>query len=475
MMGVSSLNEWPPLTDEEIAALEHHVRKHPPPGVSFADSVVEEDAGRATPRLLRPLPICRLPRQWNQMRDGGLYQVAAHYGEWICPIEHRGTMIGTVRASRTTDPSRPWIVWGSTADAQSATVLTNLSKQLEHHDIRVLEQVGSGIRGFWVHADGQDRVRLLPEQADDYSIDPGPFIDRVAKVHSRKHPIGPRGPHPSAPAKYRLRRLGWPLLTAAWILGLVMAGVAIRSYAGHLSPTGGLYSLISNWCIVQILMLALCISAGYLVCGRPFGVLIDNRNRYSLARLQWLVWFTAIFGVYFTEALWNVGQGLELPKLSPDILKLLGFSTLVPVVSATIIDTKKNAPIPAPQPSANALPTGIQASTSAPGGLPAPAPPPGQPDQVGKIDVNTSPRDAGWQDLYMGEEVANRDVIDVSRLQQLVATLLVAIVFYGDASDTLGIVKMRAPLALPPLGNDLINLLGLSQAGYLAYKAVPKT
>ena len=47
------------------------------------------------------------------------------------------------------------------------------------------------------------------------------------------------------------------------------------------------------------------------------------------------------------------------------------------------------------------------------------------PTLEGKLDVNTSPREAAFQDLYLGEEEATRTSIDASRLQKLIVTILV--------------------------------------------------
>ena len=39
------------------------------------------------------------------------------------------------------------------------------------------------------------------------------------------------------------------------------------------------------------------------------GILIDDRNRVSLSRFQWVVWLLLILGSYFTEMIWNISQG----------------------------------------------------------------------------------------------------------------------------------------------------------------------
>jgi hypothetical protein len=117
------------------------------------------------------------------------------------------------------------------------------------------------------------------------------------------------------------------------------------------------------------------------------------------------------------------------------------------------------------------------------------APPPpdnpsiGTPTNVGLIDANVDPSEASWADLYLGDEVANRDVVDISRLQKLIVTVLLVMTYVqllwfhlmGDLTDKSGKLITDGHFTnMPQVGDTFIWLLGISHGAYLAYKAVPK-
>jgi len=118
----------------------------------------------------------------------------------------------------------------------------------------------------------------------------------------------------------------------------------------------------------------------------------------------------------------------------------------------------------------------------------APAPPDdpaiGTPTNVGLVDANVDSSEASWADLYLGEEVSNRDVVDISRLQKLIVTVLLIMTYVQllwshlllDLHDQGGKLLSNAHFTqMPPVGDTFIWLLGISHGAYLAYKAVPKS
>jgi hypothetical protein len=201
-------------------------------------------------------------------------------------------------------------------------------------------------------------------------------------------------------------------------------------------------------------LVAFCAVAGCVVNKRIDGIFIDERNRISLARLQWVAWIVVIFSSYFTISALNLASGIApLPKMPTELLELLGIVTGSAVVSNVIVDSKKSVPVgPQPQPS------------------------PGEPAQVGLMDRNLTPAEASWADLYCGEEASNRDVVDVSRLQQLVITILLIITYIGQIWLSLEKATISGTLTdMPTIDSSFVTLLGASHAGYLFYKATPKT
>lgn len=104
----------------------------------------------------------------------------------------------------------------------------------------------------------------------------------------------------------------------------------------------------------------------------------------------------------------------------------------------------------------------------------------------GPLQTNPGQDDARWSDLITGEEVANADQVDVSRLQFLVITFLligsyvILILRYLGSLDGARILianSSNVPIfpSMPPIDGTFLGLLALSHGGYLAFKALPAT
>ena len=212
------------------------------------------------------------------------------------------------------------------------------------------------------------------------------------------------------------------------------------------------------WIVTIILILVICITAGKLVNDRIDGILVSDRNRLSLGRLQWTAWLILIMSAYFVAAIWNAGHGGNMPAIPEQLLGLLGIVSGSSVVGSVISNSKKQTDAP-----------------SAPGatGLKATAANDKSATNAGQLDANKSSADASWADLYLGDDVGNRYVVDISRLQKLLITIILMAVYAG------WLWKMLAdagPYALPGLDEKqtFLWLLGISHASYLAIKATPK-
>jgi hypothetical protein len=97
------------------------------------------------------------------------------------------------------------------------------------------------------------------------------------------------------------------------------------------------------------------------------------------------------------------------------------------------------------------------------------------PTLVGKIDRNLAPTEASWADLYLGEEEANRFTVDVSRLQKLLTTIILVIVYFVMVRSAFAQLPSYDRFVMPMVGANFVALLGASHAAYLAYKATPKS
>ena len=82
--------------------------------------------------------------------------------------------------------------------------------------------------------------------------------------------------------------------------------------------------------------------------------------------------------------------------------------------------------------------------------------------------------DASFADIFEGDELGNRDHLDISKVQMLLITVGLAL-SYGYAVLTL-LAQATPPLtSFPPFNSSLALLLAVSQGTYLSYKAAPHT
>jgi hypothetical protein len=217
-------------------------------------------------------------------------------------------------------------------------------------------------------------------------------------------------------------------------------------------------ALLTWWIIMGLLVLSVLI-LGAGIAGNWLGILIDQRNKMSLSRLQVVLWTILILSAWITASLWNLQQGVTDPlgiNVPVEVWALLGISGVSFVAQPLILNVKQN-------------------QTS------------------GAVDTNDSKKEASPDDMFKGDDQGNANYIDLSKVQMFFFTI-VLVLTYGAALGQMflspqNVVPLptlatgaQAPLppqyplgiwGFPLLSAGMITLLALSHAGYLAYKAVP--
>jgi hypothetical protein len=244
-----------------------------------------------------------------------------------------------------------------------------------------------------------------------------------------------------------------PAWTRWHTLSLVVIIIAI-GVLGVATPGLNL-SKLASWLINLALFVAFLVVVGHGVTGRPLGLLIDDRKKMSLSRLQMVLWTITILSGLLTAALSNIG--LFIAALSnADLQKQLGpsFAPLAILVSSNVwllMGISTTSLIGSPLLNSNKM-------------------------RDGKIETRDDPHDAEVADLFRGEELSNNDVLDLAKVQMFFFTVvlvlayavLIGAMFIPTAS------QINSPITkLPELDPSMITLLGISHAGYLANKAVP--
>jgi hypothetical protein len=222
------------------------------------------------------------------------------------------------------------------------------------------------------------------------------------------------------------------------------------------------------WLVSLAGLAATFAASGVAVNGRVWGALIDERNVISLSRLQMSLWTVIVLSGYLTAVVWNIFSARGGNPLAVGIDRtlwlLMGISTTSLVGSPLILST-----IAGKAPDQQAADRELDLLAR-------------QGDAVGTVTNNgllAVNRDIGMarlSDLVTGEEVGNAAHVDVGRVQMLFFTLVMALAYMAELARAFS--DLRPGVAfdqLPAFNAGLVALIGISHAGYLVSKAVPKT
>jgi hypothetical protein len=220
---------------------------------------------------------------------------------------------------------------------------------------------------------------------------------------------------------------------------------------------------------------ALMVGLGLGTKGRVTGIWIDGRNRVSLARAQVTLWTIVVLSGYAAMAMFNVGVlgryvmpagdiSISIfPKIPGAIASALGIAATSTMLSGLIKGFKSDATFDVAATSSFATrgATFFGAGTTG-------------------LDTKRDPSQASIADLFMGEEDANADTVDVSRLQNVVITITLVLGYLAALVVAVSRIE-PGPLfatpskpyfeSLPDLGVAAASLLFVSHATYLVTKA----
>jgi hypothetical protein len=211
-----------------------------------------------------------------------------------------------------------------------------------------------------------------------------------------------------------------------------------------------------------------------------FGVLVDGRGKYSLSRLQILLWTAMIMGGYFGVA-FPKGGFINIP---PEVLGLLGITLGSTVVSTAIkanqmqtgqteSDGQRNREIAASAQNEMLRLLGVDQpellSADEKSALLAHL----SEDECAELNRQiVAQRKPSWMDLFTQEQKGTEHLIDIGKLQMF-AWAVVALTIYGGmlvAQLTLPLAAVYELTELPNVTGTILALMGISQATYLGMK-----
>lgn len=218
---------------------------------------------------------------------------------------------------------------------------------------------------------------------------------------------------------------------------------------------------------------SMLMAVGVGVTGQRMGVLWAARNAYSLSRLQIVLWTLLVlgalaalvacrsFGLFVASGSGGVSGALTI-DIPPELLTVLGISLFSGVAAPAILSLKTQSETPQPREiGAASLRTGSSVSA------------------IGSVAARPGDCPPLVKDLFQGDEVSKAGTVDMGKVQQAVVTailwcsylaMLAQMFVLGESPHP---PKVPGGTALPLMPETFVYLLGISHAGYLAYKAAP--
>lgn len=220
---------------------------------------------------------------------------------------------------------------------------------------------------------------------------------------------------------------------------IILFGLIAISLVGLLLST---FPRVWIW-IGELILLALFVLAvGQGINGEWLGLLIDERRKMSLSRFQTVLWSVLILSALLAAVISNLRvasnptDALSI-SIPPELLGILGISVTSLAGAPLILNNKP-------------------------------------PDRV---DTNRDSSDRpSWFDMFKGDDVANKDSLDLSKVQMFYVTIILVLVYGAALAATFMAGDPGPPIisAFPGMNPTIVGLLGISHAGYLVYKAVPR-
>ena len=232
-------------------------------------------------------------------------------------------------------------------------------------------------------------------------------------------------------------RTGHTVTLGLIVLGIGVIGVSLPRSGGQLAFLG--QRTVLAWLLIAGLMAAFAAVAGHGVTGLARGVLIDERHRITLGRLQMLLWSILVLSAYMAAALANIGRDAGSPlrvDIPSELWLAMGISTASLIAAPAALQYKERR------------------------------------FQSSKLHNWATEEESRFSDLFRGEEVADRDHLDLGKVQMTLFTVVLVLGYALAVGDMLS--ESSAPFTtLPAIDDGVVTLLAISHAGYLAKKAAP--
>jgi hypothetical protein len=216
--------------------------------------------------------------------------------------------------------------------------------------------------------------------------------------------------------------------------------------------------------------LSLFIGLGLGVAEDVLGVLQDGRNTYSLSRLQMALWtlliLSALIAITVCRA-WGLFSGSTLATafdvyVPPALYAAMGISYFSGAAAPAILSLKSQSPSTAGQVAFASERMGQTIRVT------------------GRVIHRPLSADPILADIVQGDDIATAGTVDLSKVQQLLITMLLLVMYlavlvglFVNGPAPAGDEVPKNLMSLPDFPLTFLTLMAISHGGYLAFKAVP--
>jgi hypothetical protein len=272
------------------------------------------------------------------------------------------------------------------------------------------------------------------------------------------------------------------------VLGFIIliVGGATLAFSPRESGFGSTTVAIAVYLGEVLGVAAVVIGLGVQVTKRFGGFALTGQCTYSLAKVQMAGWTVLVIATLFTAAeirifgyFGSVTDPLNI-RIPGELLSAMGIAVFTTAATPALLSLKTTGTPTEGQADAAAQRMAAIHSNTTTNSF----------NNTGSLMTRQDPSLARWSDLIAGEEVGNAGTMDLSKVQQLLVTILLlgtyaalmieliankgtsgVIAVSGTSAAT---VAAEAFASLPVLSQSFVGLLAISHAGYLGYKAIPK-
>ena len=272
---------------------------------------------------------------------------------------------------------------------------------------------------------------------------------------------------------------------ASWILVSIIVLIPLVAW---------LCQPIVGWVVSALLLVAFIVTLGLAITSRASGILINEQNVFSLARLQAALWTVIILSAYIVGVVVRIAHNDPAPLdigVDQHLWALMGIS-VTSLIGSPLISATKYQKVPDPRETtktAAALvatgntPTLQTASELSPDATAAADKVKQVADtmlatKLGTLYANPTISDATFSDIFEGDEIGNAAQIDLGKVQMFFFTVIIALSYCLSIGSALAAVKTDTPnpfSQFPVLSEGMLALLGISHAGFLVNKGVDHT